>query len=40
VHWGLENSLHWVKTSKRSIAGKRLLAGRDTSYMEKVLFSG
>ena len=28
------------KTCKRSIVGKRLLAGWDTSYMEKVLFSG
>jgi len=75
VHWGIENSLHWVldlafredecrkrkdnsaenfailrhitlnllkqeKTCRRSIAGKRLLAGWDTNYMEKVLFSG
>jgi len=31
-HWGVENSL------QRSIAGKRLMAGWDTAYMEKVLF--
>ena len=33
------NLLKREKTCKRSIAGKRLLAGWDTSYMEKVLFS-
>ena len=31
------NLLKREKTCKRSIAGKRLLAGWDTSYMEKVL---
>jgi len=34
------NRLEQEKTCKRSIAGKRLLAGWDTSYMEKVLFTG
>ena len=33
------NLLKSEKTCKRSIAGKRLLAGWDTSYMEKVLFN-
>jgi len=33
------NLLKQEKTSNRSIAGKRLLAGWDTKYMEKVLFN-
>jgi len=34
------NLLKQEKSCKRSIAGKRLLAGWDTNYMEKVLFQG
>ena len=34
------NILKQDKTCRRSIAGKRLLAGWDTNYMEKVPFSG
>ena len=32
------NLLKQETSCKRSIAGKRLLAGWDTNYMEKVLF--
>ena len=34
------NLLKQEKSCKRSIAGKRLLAGWDTNYREKILFQG
>jgi predicted transposase YbfD/YdcC len=40
LHWILDPAFREDECRKRSIAGKRLLAGWDTSYMEKVLFRG